>query len=506
MNIRTLLFVLLIIVSAWSCSHQEPNSFEPAQRATEAPGFVYLKNGEFWLNDSLWFPLMVNYKLHFHAPGTQSFYDDTIKIKHDIESIAAIGFNTIRICMDKPNSGCYFDSRKYNNHLEEDSLIIFPEIEKMVHYAEQNGLKLMLLIPAPFNEELAQFDGALMRHFATINTIFAYDLMNEPLYFDPVEKRTKADAFQLVSRWRDLVDSCAPNQLFTIGFSEPIEVFEWDASILPVDFVQIHTYHPLRVACEMYWIEHYVGKPWMIGETSLPADNVQITYQNQSDFMERTFLKAREMGAIGFGWWEYTDRPIGVNFEAQYSGIVDTNGKQKPVALKVKQLEQLTHTSQFQSHKGTAKKPINFFNILGYQNILLKGKIIDKATKKPIEGAVVRGWNRDWSVGINSFSESNGIFRLYSNDSCVHFTISAPGYETIDYLFIDNYPLKTTTGRKVKHTQLPNIEREYQQIDLLEFKRGRDFFNYRKKDFHHWTYQGKIGVIELRKLTLSPEK
>ena len=85
--------------------------------------------------------------------------------------------------------------------------------------------------------------------------------MNEPLYLDSEPVRKKKNALKIVKNWSNLMKRHAPYQLFTIGFAEPIEVFQWDPYLLPVDFVQFHTYHPLRVPNEIYWYSKYIGKP-----------------------------------------------------------------------------------------------------------------------------------------------------------------------------------------------------------------------------------------------------
>ena len=109
--------------------------------------------------------------------------------------------------------------------------------------------------------------------------------------------------------------------------SEPIEIFEWDPSILPVDFVQIHTYHPLRIPNEIWWYSKYVGKPWIIGETALPSDNDSISYDLQARFVKEVYQYIIDCGGIGFGWWEFQDHiNPGLNFEANYPGLLNHDG------------------------------------------------------------------------------------------------------------------------------------------------------------------------------------
>jgi hypothetical protein len=69
----------------------------------------------------------------------------------------------------------------------------------------------------------------------------------------------------------------------------------------------MHTYHPLRVPNEIYWYSKNVNKPWMIGETSLPADNDSISYSDQTQFLKEAYLRTKNCGGSGFGWWAFQD-------------------------------------------------------------------------------------------------------------------------------------------------------------------------------------------------------
>ena len=103
--------------------------------------------------------------------------------------------------------------------------------------------------------------------------------------------------------------------------------------------------------------------------------------------------------------------------------------------------------------------PVNYYNMLAYNNVAVTGRVVD-STGHPIEGAVIRGWNADWSIGMNTFSDSTGRFRLVSNDTCSHFEISAPHYSKVKFNKHLSYPADIT---------LPNRQREYQQIPLLGY-------------------------------------
>lgn len=464
-------------------------------------GFVYLEDGIFKIDGERFFPLMLNYKVDVKRFGDDvvispvSYYGDGTFASH-VELIKELGFNSMRICLDVVNSddnGYYYRSSEDKIYLKKDCDKIIDGIANMLDVAASYDMKLMLLLKPAFDDELMEFTSKVMRRFADNPTIFAYDLMNEPLYFDPEPRRDKKDAVRVVSSWRDMVRKNAPNHLFTIGFSEPIEVFEWDPSILPVDFVEIHTYHPLRIPNEIWWYSHYVGKPWMIGETSLPADNDSISYESQARFVEQAYQYTIDCGGIGFGWWEFQDvLSEHMNFEGNYAGLLnhEDGGSLKPAAYEFKKLCKL--------EPQTPERPINYFNMIGYENYVIKGKIV--CGKKPVEGALIRGWNDRWRVGMNTYSDENGDFTLYSNDKNVHFEISAPGLTKAKF---DNYDLQyhSADGGECDFSNLQNVDLEYQKISYFPFlKNDTMLFEFKPEMFDKARFVTDMGEIELKKL------
>lgn len=500
------LCLLLIPIMLVSCS-----KYNDKPRETAAPGFVYLEGTNFALDGMPWFPMMINYKVDWH--GTEmvpaSYYGDSGSMMDHFLMMSEAGFNAVRVCMDVVNSddkGFFFNSEAY---LVRDSAAIFSSVGRMLDCADSAGLRVMLLIRKPVDDDVAVFTQALLRHFAGCKTLFAYDFFNEPLYFDEQKDRTKKEAYDLVKEWRGWMDKYAPHQLFTVALSEPIEVFVWDASILPVDFVEIHTYHPMRVCNEMYWYGHAVGKPWMVGETALPADGETVSFEAQREFFLHTFSQALLNGACGYGWWEFGNCPQGVNFEAQYPGLFLP--EPKPVLEEIRKLkaQHEPHIEKLKTdgiptvyetylwwageQKACSPAIGNYTNMLGYENIMLEGDIVDDRTGKPLAWAVIRGWNRDWSVGVNTFTDQNGHFCLFSNDSCVYFTLSAPGYQTPAQFLKDNYQLNDVNGNPVLSVELPNLKREYQQIPLLEPMKDINRNNFKG-------YRGYLGTFRLKRL------
>ena len=452
-----------------------------------ADGYVGLKDGHFVLDGECWFPKMLNYKAFIDGDHVipAPYYTGT-DIREHFDTIASWGFNAVRVCLDVMSEG--------------DSVAKFEATRRMVQTADSAGLKVMLLIKTPFEPYWQSYTKGLLRHLADLPALWAYDFFNEPLYFDPEPERDKMDAVRLASEWRHWVRTYAPHQLFTIATAEPIEVFEWDPSMLPTDFVEMHTYHPLRVMSEMLWYSRYCGKPWMVGETGLPADGDSVPYEWQARFLYDMDVYAHLLGAIGFGWWEFQDHPDGVNFEAKYTGLRDSTGNAKQAA-KVYTTSLFCYDSKLDDDW----VPVNYYNMLAYSNILLTGRIVDKATGKPVEGAVVRGWNDDWSVGMNTYTDKEGRFTLYSNDYNVHFEISAPGMSREKF---DRRNIKYSNPQGIDTKNLPDRDREYQQIDyrpylnnsIPEIPFNMDFDSVH---FFRYSLEGEMGTIRLEMLNIN---
>ena len=490
--------------------------------------FVYVDHNAFKINRDTFFPMMLNYVVDFREINHQLFlspckaYENINYYEHPTKEatlrqldahfqlIKKIGFNSLRICLDRiscdKNGKFYYVADNQAYYIEKDSKKIISALDECIQIAAKNNLRVLLLIKPPIkNNELKKFTINILSHFKNNPYLFAYDFMNEPLYFDDCPKRKKNEAYKIVCEWKQLMNEYAPNQLFTIGFSEPIEVFEWDPSILPVDFVEIHTYHPLRVPNEIYWYSKYIHKPWMIGETALPADNDSISYEMQRQFLVDVYHYTVDCGGCGFGWWEFQE-VANTHFEAQYTGLLNHDsstlindykiiGTLKPAAYEIQSLKNYKRNKPQQA--------VNYYNMMGYSNICISGKIINKNNNHPVEGAVIRAWNDDWSVGLNTFTDKNGVFYLYSNDECTHFEISAPGMTKI------KFNKKITYSSDIEYSHLPQRKLEYHKISFIPFLtdttlKNKDIqypiFNFKVEMFNRAAIKGNIGTLYLKDL------
>lgn len=476
--------LLLCILCLIACHRQDTSAEQPVP----CQDFVYIEQDHFMLNGEPWFPLMMNYKALFRVKGfsarvsPDAYYHSNLS--EDFRRISDMGFNSIRICLDT--------IPEKSNHKA-----LYRAAERMLDTAQLYHLKVMMLIKRPLDSELEIFTVGLLKHLAHHPALWAYDFFNEPLYFDPVDHRDKKEAYKIVKKWRTMMRKNAPHQLFTIGFAEPIEVFEWDPTYLPVDFVSIHTYNPLRIASEMRWYsDHCKGKPWMVGETGLPADNVRVSYEEQRQFLRQTYTLARQYNSAGYGWWYYRDNPDAHVFEGQYTGLISPDGQDKPAAMEVCKLKDIPIPADDHS------LPTNYYNMLGYNNIVLHGTIKDADTDQGICGALIRGWTKDW-IGMNTYTDENGHFTLYSNDFNVHFELSAPGMENIRFHMDDiEYHF---TGKEAEEQwsfeSLPQQDLEYHSIDYHDFLDGDSMtLHFNPKYFNQSKIEGELGVIKISKL------
>ncbi|MEI6694482.1 MAG: hypothetical protein WCO13_00330 [Bacteroidota bacterium] len=534
---QSLFPILVLILMLVSC---KTNTNSGVSKTNQ--DFIYLEGKTFKLKNKDFFPVMINYVVSFRKIGNEyllspireyenpEIFETNTKdsletqLRAHFKLIKEMGFNSLRIAFDRVGEEdlkYFYGADHQKLYIKKDYNEIFNGLEKLLKILSEFDLKVMLLIKAPVeNRDLEEFTIRMLNRFQSNPSIFAYDFFNEPLYFDQIQlpnhlqKRAKVKAFHIVSKWKRMMKEYAPHQLFTIGFSEPIEVFEWDPEILPVDFLSFHTYNPLRVPNEIYWYGKYTTKPWMIGETALPADNDSISYEEQSQFMREVYQGVVDCGGSGLAWWQFQDVPTG-GLEAKFTGIIDHKGttttKDGKYTILGSVKPAVKEIAKFRDYK--AKPPlrmVNYYNMLGYNNIVLCGQIVNSTDGKPIEGAVIRGWNESWGIGMNTFTNEKGCFTLYSNDVCVHFEISAPKMSKIKFDYHTKYYPLTADGCTIQ--SLPNQSLEYHSISYKSFllpiiqsdSIPSDFqiFNFDSAKFNQAKLKGFMGIKKLQNLSL----
>ncbi len=498
------------------------------------PEFISLEGKQFRVNGEDFYPVTVNYIPDFittddgfalsptytyEKPEAYEYRDrDSLLMQFDahLKLIRDMGFNSVRLCIDRIESdekGAYYHKDHYTGavYLSEHTEEILDAFESFVDLAAQNDLYVMPLIRAPhLAPGLSRFTEALLKRFADNPTVFAYDFFNEPLYFDK-DNNEKKQAVKIAEGWRKMMRKHAPHQLMCIGFSEPTEVFRWDPSLIPTDFIAFHTYHPLRIQNEIYWYATFIDKPWMIGETSLPADNDSISYEEQRQFAHEVVRHVKACGGSGFAWWEFQDEPAVIRYDAAYNGLLNNTGETrvpgashvitgtlKPAAAQLKE-----------SLKTETAAPctcnVNYANMLGYKNFVLEGEIKDRETGAGIEGAVIRGWSEHWDIAMNTFSDAEGRFTLYSNEPCVHFEISAPGRDLLKFNQSHEYtaarenapPLDSLTDRGLEYHDISY--QPFLRADSIPARIETDafIFDFDPELFNKAYYRADAGTFRL---------
>lgn len=453
-------------------------------------GFVSLKNNEFILNDKAFFPIVINYCAAFQTDKKNlwvrpsKFYSidnfeytnkDSclIKFKSDMDLIKKMGFNSVRICkvgetrLNEEKEG----ELSFKVHIanQNDSTFIltnndknytsyFSALDEMLNIINNAGLKVIFLTKtSPKSKTTETHLAKLCKRFKDNSTIFAYDLFNEPLYFDkPIRK--KEEVFQLMIRWDKIIEKNAPHHLSTIGLEGIREVFEWDPNILNVDFISYHPYEYEyeQVRNEIYWYGKYTKKPWIIGETAIPADNDSVPYKEQLFFAEKTMKQNINCGGSGYSWWQFKDIE-GNEFHSSFMGVITQKEKIKPIT------EAFIKFSTSTANKDSCLCLDNYYNYSQSQTFKIIGKLVDN-NNKAIEGGVILGWNQWWTHSYHTITKADGSFELLGSYPFYHWMASATEHSRIrgelnpDSAKIDKENMPTIDLRVLKLEKLSFLE------------------------------------------------
>lgn len=457
-----LIFLMLCLgATFYFLAQNQPNT--KVSELHQASKFVSIQNGQFSLNDRPFYPITINYivglRIHNRElwPSADVGYNQNPKfrfktkdsclmqLKADMDYIKELGFNSVRIVgitaptiQDKQTGELsviayksdfkdtlieliYSDNyKKYMNVLTELSSVI-----------NASGLKTVFLTRTAIDVKSTEDHlKKLAYHFRDDTSIMAFDLFNEPLYFDQTE-RDKKEVYKKVKQWRKSIRSVAPNHLVTVGLTGIREVFEWDPNILDVDFVSFHPYEyePEQVRNELYWYGKYLKKPWIIGETAIPADNDSVSYEAQKQFAYKTLKQSFDCGAIGYSWWQYKDVEW-QNFHANYMGVMnwknESHTKAPNVAIEgtAKPVNEVFKAFNANSKKDSCLCFDNYYNYSQHKLCKLIGRLVDD-NNQPIEGGVILGWNQYWSHSYHTVTKADGSFELKGDFPFYHWMASA---------------------------------------------------------------------------------
>lgn len=428
-------------------------------------GFVSIQHNHFSIGDSAFFPIVLNYFVSMQGnkkelwPCPTKNYDPNNKFRFttkdsslmqlqaQMDLIKKMGFNTVRIVgigettFNKQKKlisefaiGNKKDSSIVLNNSENDARY-FNALSDLFTITDRAGLKVILLVRMVpnFSASDTLFEKITNR-FKNEPTLMAYDFFNEPLYFDSIPRKKK-DIYLIVKNWSEIQKRNAAYQLSTIGLEGIREVFKWDPTILDVDFISYHPYEyeTEQVRNEMYWYGKYTGKPWIIGETAIAADNDSVTYQQQKYFAEKTLTQAYNCGAIGYSWWQYKDVDWG-NYSNKYMGVVNQKGTTKVNGFTVYgTVKPVVEAFKHFNPKAVKGKPVflpNYYNYSQFHTYRLIGHLVDE-NNKPIQGGVVLGWNQYWLHSYHTITKPDGSFELLGDFKFYHWIASAVGKTAI---------------------------------------------------------------------------
>ncbi|OFY93642.1 MAG: hypothetical protein A3K10_12530 [Bacteroidetes bacterium RIFCSPLOWO2_12_FULL_31_6] len=456
---------------------------------------VTLVDGKFEFNNKPFYPIVLNYTVSLQTDGKDFWacsykgYNPNAEFKYntketsqnqlraDMILIKDLGFNTVRIVgigepfiNEEKNDELSINS--YLANIRDSSIILsndeavfsyFQKIEDLLSIIDNAGLKAIFLLKTTPNNNSSNF---LLRKFSFYfkdnATILALDLFNEPLYFDKPEKN-KNEVYEIVKHWRKTVKIYAPQILVTIGLEGLREVFRWDPNILAIDFISYHPYEyePEQVRNEIYWYGKYTEKPWIIGETAIPADNDSVTYEEQRLFAKHTLEQTYNCNGVGYSWWQYKDVDWH-KYHATFLGVLNWNGetinpKGDSVFGTVKPVAKEFGTFNPNAKKDSCLCLDNYYNYSQSKDFKLTGFILDK-NNAPIEGAVILGWNENWSHSYHTITKKDGSFELLGSYPFYHWMASATKYTTIRS---DINPDTAKVVNTISTIDLGNLKIEY---------------------------------------------
>ncbi len=422
--------------------------------------FITIDQHGFRLNGKPFFPLAVNYIATLRAHGDSLWISpsldytshvpsmpndrrsDLLALKADMELIHDMGFNIVRIVgftdlLYERDSALIMG----RNTLHADTTVWLGKegayhtylnaIGELLATVRDAGLHAIILTQVRPGRPLTEEHFArIADRFVNDTTILAYDLFNEPLYFDRPE-RPKREAWDILQHWRALFDRHAPNQLYTLGLTGIRETFEFDPNMLGVDFISFHPYEyePEQVRNEMRWYHNNVDVPWIIGETSIPADNDSVPYEDQRLFAQKTLLQSRACGAMGYSWWQYQDVKWN-RFHADYMGVVNRQGRTRTTksGLQVKgtvkpMAEAIKHFDPW-ANAGECLCLPNYLNYSNNNVSMITGRLVD-ADGHPINEGTIIAWNEFWTSSFHTTSRADGRFEVRGPFYFNHWMTSA---------------------------------------------------------------------------------
>jgi len=447
--------------------------------------YIALKGKEFHQGASTFYPMVMNYSVdvfssnkdssnNFYATPRKGYHpnygnksgesttpwgSDSTKthaiINSHFTSIKDMGFNAIRLtgftatdAFDKGfDTWTQIDVSNTNEGNDNIKNGLIPLLKTILRYAEENQLRVILLLSAVETQEENQlnFLSTIAKGLSKNKTLMAYDLYNEPIYFDRGEY-SKKETTTFVEDYNKAIKDSSPNHLTTIGLTHYKIVSEWDPELMDVDFLSFHTYPYWsknlslleRFESKLYWISKNITKPWIVGETGLntleecdPLNLASGTVEDQLTFINYSLNKFRAAGASGYSWWSFQDTREQLEGECPQESCYGLVNRAKDTyylnSNKDEVLGTLKHETNslpFKEFSTTSPYKIPFWGKIKkpkdehYYNIdylpshkKAFGKVVGQ-DGSPIEDAIITLVNTQSKSQYSTFSKPDGTFCL----------------------------------------------------------------------------------------------
>lgn len=407
------------------------------------------------------------------------------KLQEDFNEIKALGFNTVRITTAPAKKDFLYGTNRfalknqfafeYENfpnpyissygvilvNLNQPStyfLAVLNQINLAITMASNAGLFVIIgtgggkyllnnsLPPVSANysgpivdQHVQEYKDLLVfyaNYFKNNTNILAYDIWNEPAWHDDEVLHSKLNVCEITSLWYNAIRNVDQYHLITMGLSNFHDVWEWDPSIIKVDFLSQHIYpdapefefNPYnqthdqnkiknRYHAELLWLKRNATKPWLIGETGFSASNasnqnyinlLQGSEAEQADFAIFCLNDIRNAGSSGMAWWQFQDVHYwapsdGVNYKENWWGLIrrgnsvngDYSNIRKPSASyfqnfmpgAVGAFDQTLDSRYFDPYDFATLNPNGIGSIGGTVIIVANNNI------QPVQDAVVKGFS-----------------------------------------------------------------------------------------------------------------
>lgn len=476
--------ILLLLITGLACNKP---TYHPTHlnETGKFLNYISLQDKVFKDGESDYYPMIMNYSVDVYNADTSSstgFYatprkgyhpnygegqgeslapwgkDSTkthAQIRSHFASIKEMGFNGLRItgftATDVYNSGFHtwtkIDVSNTKTGNENIAKGLIPLLKTIIAYAEEYQLRVILLLSAIENqpENQLNFYSKIAAGLSDSKAILAYDLYNEPIYFDR-GNYTKRQTKEFVESYNKAIKDNSPNHLTTIGLTHYKIVSEWDPELMDVDFLSFHAYPYWsknlslleRFESKLYWISKNISKPWIVGETGLntveecdPQNLASGNTQDQLAFMSYSLEKFKSAGASGYSWWSYQDTREKLNGECPHSSCYGLVNRKKGASYKNANDEEIigglknpVRKLPFSEFILNAPYKVPFWSRINkpddehYYNIDYLpahknaiGRIVD-SNGKPVEDAIIILKNTVSNTQYSTFSQANGSFDL----------------------------------------------------------------------------------------------